>query len=403
MRTKLMMLCALVAVTCLGFGGCSKPAEPAKDEAKPAAPAAEKKDTSFAPAPAVSPAVEPAAKSAWEKQTGPAVDRALHFLHANLQPDGSWEKNPGVTGIVVLAILKSGRGYNDVDDPFVSKPIGYLLSLQKADGGIYEHELANYTTSIALQALLAAENPKYKDAVDRARAFLLGFPLDESKGYEKSNPGYGGIGYGSTLRPDMSNAQMWADAVHAAEKAGLQKDSEAWKKVVIFASRCQNRSESNDMKWASNTGDAVYSPWESKAGTVKLADGREGLRGYGSMTYAFPKTMIYADVKKDDPRVQAACEWIRKNYTVDENPGLGLQGLFYYYHTMAKALKAFGEPVLVDDKGVSHDWRKDLAEKLLSLQKPDGSWSNSVDRWWEKDPTLVTAYVVLTLEELQEK
>jgi len=54
----------------------------------------------------------------------------------------------------------------------------------------------------------------------------------------------------------------------------------------------------------------------------------------------------------------------------------------------------------VDDKGVEHHWRTDLIEKLLSLQKDDGSWTNTNDRWWERNPDLVTAYAILTLEEL---
>ena len=40
------------------------------------------------------------------------------------------------------------------------------------------------------------------------------------------------------------------------------------------------------------------------------------------MTYAGLKSMMYAGLGKDDPRVKAAWGWIQKNYTVDENPGL---------------------------------------------------------------------------------
>ena len=43
------------------------------------------------------------------------------------------------------------------------------------------------------------------------------------------------------------------------------------------------------------------------------------------MTYAGLKSMIYAGVKHDDPRVKAAYEWIQKHYTLDENPGMGAQ------------------------------------------------------------------------------
>jgi squalene-hopene/tetraprenyl-beta-curcumene cyclase len=255
-----------------------------------------------------------------DKEAKEAIDKGLAFLHGNLDKDGSWGKHPGVTGIVLLAFLRSPRGYNDTDDPFVRRPLQYLRSLQKPDGAIYDKELANYSTSIALQALLATKNPKYQDAIRKARAYLIGSQLDKGEGYEESDPGYGGAGYGGSLRPDLSNTQMWADALKDAEESGLEKDSDAWKRMVVFVSRCQNRSESNPAKWAANDGGVVYSPWESKAGEVMLGDGRKGLRSYGAMTYAGLKSMIYAHVSKDDPRVQAAYSWIQKHYTVDENP-----------------------------------------------------------------------------------
>jgi squalene-hopene/tetraprenyl-beta-curcumene cyclase len=95
--------------------------------------------------------------------------------------------------------------------------------------------------------------------------------------------------------------------------------------------------------------------------------------------------------------VQAATKWIRQHYTVAENPGMGADGLFYYYHTFAKALDAVGENEFVDADGKSHDWRRELAEHLFSLQKSDGSWVNSSERWLEADPNLVTAYSLLAL------
>src|SRR5437773_7160188 len=49
---------------------------------------------------------------------------------------------------------------------------------------------------------------------------------------------------------------------------------------------------------------------------------------YGSMSYAGLKSFIYANLKKDDPRVVAAVNWLKRNYSVDENPALGAQGLY---------------------------------------------------------------------------
>jgi hypothetical protein len=43
------------------------------------------------------------------------------------------------------------------------------------------------------------------------------------------------------------------------------------------------------------------------------------------------------------------------------------------------------------------DWRKDISQKLLGLQKGDGSWSNSEGRWMESDPVLTTTYILMAL------
>ena len=47
-------------------------------------------------------------------------------------------------------------------------------------------------------------------------------------------------------------------------------------------------------------------------------------------------------MKKEDARVQAVLKWVRDNYTVDENPGMGQKTVYYYYMVFAKALQAVG-------------------------------------------------------------
>jgi len=94
---------------------------------------------------------------------------------------------------------------------------------------------------------------------------------------------------------------------------------------------------------------------------------------------------------------------LRRNYSLDENPGMGAQGLYYYYHTMAKALTAYGDDSFTDAAGKTHDWRHELMHKLVTLQKADGFWQNENNRWWENDPVLVTSYSVLALEILQQR
>jgi len=154
----------------------------------------------------------------------------------------------------------------------------------------------------------------------------------------------------------------------------------------------------NTTKFASKNPDGGFyytcaASGESKAGETPNG----GLRSYGSMTYAGLKSMIYAGVGPDDPRVKAALEWIRKHYNLKSNPGMGNEGLYYYYHTFAKALDATGVDPVEDADGTKHEWRRELRDELLSRQRPDGSWINESSRWLEGEPSLVTGYALLAL------
>jgi squalene-hopene/tetraprenyl-beta-curcumene cyclase len=186
----------------------------------------------------------------------------------------------------------------------------------------------------------------------------------------------------------------------------LPSDDPVYQKAMVFISRCQMLGSTNDQGFAKRVDDGgfIYSPangGESKAGT-EVVNGRPRLRSYGSMTYAGFKSMLYAKLDRDDVRVQRAHQWICRHYTLDHNPNMpdaqSAEGLYYYYHVFARALQAWGEPVIVDGKDVRHAWRAELCEKVMSLQRPDGSWVNEEDRWYEGNPDLVTAYAVLALQ-----
>jgi squalene-hopene/tetraprenyl-beta-curcumene cyclase len=133
-------------------------------------------------------------------------------------------------------------------------------------------------------------------------------------------------------------------------------------------------------------------------GETNQTTGRVALRSYGSISYAGLLSYIYANMNKDDPRVVAVFDWLRENYTLKENPGMGPQGLYYYLHTMAKALTLYGVDSLELKGGAKINWRKELAMRLINLQQNDGSWVNDNGRWWERDPNLVTAYAIISLE-----
>ena len=315
-----------------------------------------------------------------------AVNRGLEWLKMQQEDSGLFRHHPGITGLALTAFLRHPHNhYAEADNPFIQKSIKALLALQQPDGGIYNVEmqpaLPNYNTSVSLMALSSAKNPEYDAVIAKAQGFIKSLQItDESAVY------FGGIGYGSRQNVhDLSNMSF---AMQALKESG-DDDPEVWDKAIKFLERTQNRSETNDQDWAGDDGGFIYAPdGESKAGEH---------RSYASMTYAGLLSFIYAKVDRDDPRVQSAVDWIKKHFTVEENYGMEMQGLFYNYHTMAKALRAYGEPIIVDAKGVSHDWYRELAEKLLEEQNPEGFWVNESSRWMERDRVLVTSYAVIAL------
>ena len=341
---------------------------------------------------------QPATKASYSRM----VDQAIAFLRKSQAPDGSFsaESGPAITAIVATGIMRHGR---TPDDPVVAKSLAYLEEFAQDDGGIYSEgsNYQNYETCLAILCFSEANRDgRYKKLLDKAETFVKNLQWDAGEGHDESSFAYGGAGYGRSKRADLSNTSFLVDALKAT---GNGPDDEAIQRALIFISRCQNlESAHNTTPHASKVNDGGFyytadAGGYSQAGTTPNG----GLRSYASMTYAGLKSMIFAGVDKDDQRVKAAMTWIKKNYDLDSNPGMGASGLYYFYHTFAKALDAAGEDTLVDDAGNKHQWRDELIAKLASQQQADGSWINPEKRWLEGDPNLVTAYALLTLSYCQ--
>jgi squalene-hopene/tetraprenyl-beta-curcumene cyclase len=343
-----------------------------------------------------------------------SIDKAAVWLKSQQQPDGGWQKNqepPAMSALVLRTLVQSGKV--SASDADIKKGFDKLLTYQLDNGGIFKDLLGTYNTAIAITALTAANRPEYKEPIEKAVGYLKSLQWTDSvqglpRGgkVDEKNPNFGGWGYSNSKgRADGSNLQMAMEALH---DSGLKQDDPAYRNAQKFLSRMQNLSETNDQPWTGNDGGFVYTPGnngESMAGEYTDANGRRLLRSYGSMTYAGLKSMIYAGLTKDDPRVKSAWEWITKNYTVEENPGMrqndpkfSENGLYYYYNTMARALRVYGEPIITDAQGNKHDWRVDLINKVTSLQAADGHWQGK-ERFMEANPVLASCYATLALEE----
>jgi squalene-hopene/tetraprenyl-beta-curcumene cyclase len=333
-------------------------------------------------------AIDPQLKSRAER----AISSGLHYLRGQQGADGSMMKSVGMTALSLRAFLESHKAYNEDDGAFITRQVEFLLANVRPDGSITAGmQNTAYNTATALNALAATKNPKYENVIAGGRKFLIRHQIDEEEGYKPDHRYYGGLGYGGDERPDMSNVYI---ALEGLKAAATDPKDPVWQKALVFVSRSQNRSESNDQKWAGNDGGFVYMPgWNPP-------EFENGIGSYGGMTAAGLLSLLFAGADKKDPRVQAAYKWMTANFTLDFNPGTSKRhGIFYYYNALAKVMSAMGEDSFVDGKGQRRNWRNELVNKLLSLQNADGSWANlDSNAWWEDRPQLVTAWAVIALE-----
>ena len=317
-----------------------------------------------------------------------SVRRGAAYVKSQQKADGTWENHPGVTAMVAAALINM-PGDKAANVKSVSKTLDYLRSLEKPDGGIYVKDIPHYITATSLMALSSAGQPQDRAAIEKARKYLAEHLLDEGEGVKPSDKFYGGMGYGGTSDGGRADIISLEYGLRAMKEAGVAVNDDAWKKAVMFLQRSQNNSETNDQKWAANDGGFIYYPGYSQAGET---------RSYGSATYAGIMSYAWSNVKKSDPRVQAVMKWVRDNYTVDENPGIGQKTVYYYYMVFAKALQAMGDPVIVDSKGRRHNWREDLGRKLIALQHPEGFWVNTDKAEMQDNKVLVTTFTMMAIE-----
>ena len=189
----------------------------------------------------------------------------------------------------------------------------------------------------------------------------------------------------------MRRTQRFEDRRAAGEK----KADLDWDAALRFVESLHNGADAGD-----GAGGFAYSPADAKAGTDETKGGKVVLRSYGSMTYSGLLALVYCRIGPDDPRVRSTLDWASRHWTLDENPGVGDQGLYFFYDVLGRALSAAGVqeiPLAGGGGGASVKWNAALAAKLASLQCADGSFANRNGRFWENDRVLTTGYSAVAL------
>ena len=398
--------------------------------------------------------LDPDAKKAALK----AIDDGVQWLKSCQKEDGTWslKQYPAITALAARAILQDPSRPAGRPDPAADKGLDYVASCARQDGGVYCQvppekggTQANYNTAACLLGLCAAHESRYEPLIKAARGYLI-----RTQHLDKDDF-YGGWGYDASRKEphaDMSNTGFAMQALSVTAPSAKEslsvceivanspkpreqapnpeeaaKPAEApttetpppeavpddpnWAAATAFLSHCQNLASAAEKdravsKRPQDAGGFYYHPHGSMAGGEMDDDGRQIWHSYGNATALGLECLLEAHVDRNDPRVAATVNWHRSNYNLEEHPGgMGKQGLYFFYHTLARALAMYGEEPLKRADKPAADWRRGLIEKIVSLQRTDPQtglkyWVNDEGRWMENDPVLVTAYSVLALETL---
>lgn len=344
-----------------------------------------------------------------EAEARAALARGAEWLAAQQQPEGYWglPDSPAMSALAMGALQKADAAtYANA----INRAMVYILTSVQEDGSIWRTPtmqrrgggLANYNTAICMAALHALGRPELVPVVQNARTYLAHMQYLGPGSYR------GGMGYDADQDreyTDLSNSYMAYEAMRLTEDvedlraAGTARTDLDWGAAQEFLAQLQNLPGVNTNTWRSDSDDDrggfAYTPGGGASRTNE--EGRVVLRSYGSMTYAGLLSLIYAEVDEQDERVQAAKDWAMRHWSLDENPGMGAEGLYYFFNVLTKSLTAAGDATLVRPDGSTVAWREAVIRRLVDLQQPGGFWVNDNNRWWEADPNLVTAYTLQAL------
>jgi squalene-hopene/tetraprenyl-beta-curcumene cyclase len=313
--------------------------------------------------------------------------------------DPGWGAYAAGTGMALSALVSNWEPLVSddpvVDDAHIRRAVNWLLANQLGDGTWGGNQNYEVSTAIwGLAALLAKLPPgspslgPVQAAIDAAVAWLVVAQWDEACLWGSVTPAdyyyYGGFGYGSHSRPDLSNTQF---ALVALKAGRLDPAADTWDKAALYVENCQYANHSDGGMWYTPD----YPVW--------------GPGSTGSMTGAGVWSYRLCGVPVAEPRVQAGLQWLDLNYTYTQNAA-GNPGLSHYYYLWSAA-KGFlvcdikgeiGGLIPVDPADATAfypGWYYDFSKYLVAQQNPDGHWNTGNS---SGGPILDTEYALFVLQ-----
>lgn len=341
-------------------------------------------------------------------------------LLAGRQRDGGWTRKGSeelgvdvpLTALCVRALVELPEPVRAAQAAAIDTGVALLLAHRSEEGAIVgapdRAHYRTYATTLTLQAL--ARRGGHEADVAALQRWLVAAQLDDDDDISDYDFGrFGAWNYFDHNRPATIRADVSATAYAAQALAlsGLDPRSRTAAQALTFLERAQNlpRPEAAEEEQPLLDGGFAFGPRDSKAGRQVFSSGRIVFRSYGSATADGLRALLWLGVARDDPRVEAALAWLGARFSTRVNPGFPSDGdglmergiYFYYLDALTDALSRAGRDALAGPGGEPVRWRDEVARRLVSLQRPDGSWAGDSAVMHEDDPAQATAFALLAL------
>lgn len=327
-----------------------------------------------------------------EKQAVDPVERARHYLLSQQGEDGGWHSQ-----------VYKDMGQGPELSPFVLKALSYSGAIKEDLKGAQDYLSGQTPQTQGLIYPVYTSSGILLNRLDKEgkwREFLLSFQAQEKLGWTPKDLSYGGWSYAMQPPvkakdgpiPTLSQANLPSTlfALGGLSLSAQGIPEEAQKRARVFLERCQNYPKGDGGFFASPTDESMNKAAES--------------RSYGSATSDGLRALLLCGYKLEEERVIAAREWLDKHLSSTLHPGDFPQGryydrdslYFYYLWSTAHALGALqraGAELTPQEKA----WFQEVERELISLQKEDGSWSNTASATREDEALVATPMALAVL------
>jgi len=358
-----------------------------------------------------------------------AITRGARFLVEQQHTDGTWRsKTYGLLkdGTSLTPLVLWSLPVSQATNPAREK--GRAAMTDWIDRGNRPERLRIlpqypvYSAGLAIQVLDVSVTEGQKNEMVVWQELLMAHQLTEGNLWTANDVRFGGWSYsheptskpaeGTSLSPlDEPNLSATVFALEGLNACPSIDRANNLRRLsaLRFVERCQNWQENSapaDVKF--NDGGFHFllaDEVRNKPGVAGIdSAGQTRFRSYGSTTADGLRALLLCGMKPDHPRVVAARNWLIQHFQNGAHPGsypadrayLQPSLDFYYAASVARAFRQ----VQIDDSSLSQGrWATRLADRLLTLQRKDGSWSNPAVDVREDDPLIATSFALRALQD----